>query len=313
MKKKIYKYASLKTGLKILKGKEVLLNNPLNYNDPFDSDFQQDRVDKNKIDELLTTYIAIKVLWKFVNNNISTLKGYDRNKVLQIYQELRALDGILMFDPELTRFPHMEEIIELLGKENFKAKIELNKEKENFQKKINNAIDFAKDHALMTCFSKNKNSILMWSHYADSHKGVCFMYDVPSVHFKDVKYSRQRNNMKLLTLISHLMSLDLTNRIAYIDYKYAEGIMNPFFSKSKEWHYEHEVRYLNIGNNDTIKNKRGKWFYKIGKPKAIYFGCKCDLDSEGEQKILAYAKKNNIKCYIMNKRQDEYKLIPTKI
>jgi hypothetical protein len=31
----------------------------------------------------------------------------------------------------------------------------------------------------VSCFSESWNSILMWSHYADRHKGICLGFDVP--------------------------------------------------------------------------------------------------------------------------------------
>ena len=46
---KIYKYTSLESAIKILESNAVALNNPQNYNDPFDSviDFDDDDVEKS--------------------------------------------------------------------------------------------------------------------------------------------------------------------------------------------------------------------------------------------------------------------------
>jgi len=33
------------------------------------------------------------------------------------------------------------------------------------------------DNAGITCFSKVRDDILMWAHYADKHKGLCFEFD----------------------------------------------------------------------------------------------------------------------------------------
>ena len=53
------------------------------------------------------------------------------------------------------------------------------------------AIERTKKDALATCFSKRNDSILMWSHYADSHKGVCFEFDYESPYFYDVLYENK--------------------------------------------------------------------------------------------------------------------------
>jgi hypothetical protein len=38
------------------------------------------------------------------------------------------------------------------------------------------------------CFSRSWNNILMWSHYAEKHKGICLGSDVPDELTRDVRY-----------------------------------------------------------------------------------------------------------------------------
>ena len=44
---------------------------------------------------------------------------------------------------------------------------------ENIRKRLQDDID----KAGIVCFSKERDDILMWAHYADKHKGICFEYD----------------------------------------------------------------------------------------------------------------------------------------
>jgi hypothetical protein len=36
------------------------------------------------------------------------------------------------------------------------------------------------------CFSLDLDNTLMWSHYADAHRGVCLLYDLPNTYFREL-------------------------------------------------------------------------------------------------------------------------------
>ena len=38
--------------------------------------------------------------------------------------------------------------------------------------------DIMQDTVLVGCFSERNDSLLMWSHYADEHRGLCFGYNL---------------------------------------------------------------------------------------------------------------------------------------
>lgn len=65
---KIYKYSSLDSAIKILESNAVALNNPQNYNDPFDSviDFDDDDVEKSI--SIVVEYYLIQEFLKILNN-----------------------------------------------------------------------------------------------------------------------------------------------------------------------------------------------------------------------------------------------------
>ena len=58
--------------------------------------------------------------------------------------------------------------------------LDLNKYKELIYAKLNKELKEIISNDGLSCFSKNNDNILMWSHYADSHKGVCIKFDMLS-------------------------------------------------------------------------------------------------------------------------------------
>ncbi|MDE7088573.1 MAG: DUF2971 domain-containing protein [Prevotella sp.] len=104
------------------------------------------------------------------------------------------------------------------------------------------------------CLTTHNDNLLMWAHYADSHRGVCIEYVtmnhiMASGILKKVKYSNQ-----------------------YIRFNYIkepDRLKKCIFHKSCQWSYENEYRIVRQG---SVKEP-------IGIPpkaiKGIYFGCNC--------------------------------------
>jgi hypothetical protein len=80
----------------------------------------------------------------------------------------------------------------------------------------------------MLSFSRECTTILMWSHYCESHRGICLGFDVPTELVRAVEYV---NHVKV---IGKLPTLPRKQKKAIIDR------MN--WAKYKGWSYEKEVR-----------------------------------------------------------------------
>ncbi len=121
-----------------------------------------------------------------------------------------------------------------------------------------------------TSIEEYKN-FLMWSHYADSHKGVCVKYKLLgefsngnleyqiATHPVDVKYENSFKHKERL-------KLDLTDAFA---------------TKNKCWEYENEVRLIHYDPNcnNTVKALP---LGENGYIEAVYFGLRCpqkDMDT----------------------------------
>ena len=100
--------------------------------------------------------------------------------------------------------------------------------------------------------SKTYNNILMWSHYADSHKGCCFELEVTSEKGIDE---------------TSVQYVDQIGAVQGKDYK--DEAYQILSRKLKCWDYEKEIRFL----KEIPSNTRVSKFLHI-KIIRIYLGCK---------------------------------------
>lgn len=164
----------------------------------------------------------------------------------------------------------------------------MEEEKEYIESRFN---EF-KDSMCICAFNESKDSLLMWSHYTDSHKGFCIEYD-----FKEM----YNHNKGLLAPVMY------SNRIVDIS-KHSET--NCIFtlcmlSKSNEWSYENEWRII----CDSEEPKGMEW--RVPKPKAIYLGC--NMSEKHKNELSKIADELDIKKFVMQMKEDEFKLVPKEI
>lgn len=111
--------------------------------------------------------------------------------------------------------------------------------------------------------------ILMWSHYADSHKGFCVKY-----HFDHDFFSKINEEIRLIHEVEYIDKLKVSDALTIKEF---------LFQKDKSWKNEHEMRLLYYSpNNDnpypTLQCK--------GAIKAVYLGVKC---SDSDQRKMEQA------------------------
>lgn len=82
------------------------------------------------------------------------------------------------------------------------------------------------------CFSKNRNNPLLWSHYANRHRGVALKFWVNDQIALPIKYSKERFKIDLDEIKK--LKPDLT-------WKEAEGL---WLTKFESWQYEEEIRII---------------------------------------------------------------------
>lgn len=135
----------------------------------------------------------------------------------------------------------------------------------------------------IACFSEAFDSILLWSHYANSHEGVCLEYET-GLNFGDsysnpklvrMKYSESRptiSQIEAMKYIGHQVTGDQT----FISKAQADDIFGrSFLTKSKQWEYEQEWRWVDELNTDPSG-------YKIMLPmkvKSITVGARASVET----------------------------------
>lgn len=130
------------------------------------------------------------------------------------------------------------------------------------------------------CFSENKDNILMWSHYANNHKGFCIEY-----RYIDIA----KSNVFLCPVL-------YKDSIPYLD----DGIAKIIYTKANNWEYECEWRIYENSKEEEV------YFIETPVPLAIYIGCRASLELYME--CVEYCKENSISLYIAEKNKFKYKL-----
>ena len=309
---KIYKYTSLESAIKILESNAVALNNPQNYNDPFDSVIDFDDGDIEKSISIVVEYYLIQEFLKLLNNkNIKVgfltklIMKWDRfgiNLYLKVSKRNKYYDSI----PEaqaLTKF-----VVRYAAQKGENSFEEL---KEKFTNEIIRKVKDARNNALISCFSKRYDSILMWSHYGDKHKGICIEFDRPENDFLDVKYSKKRCKFDLEDTTRRVLGYMLSNEEVDVNDKgLIRCISKPFIVKSLDWKYEEEVRCILSPNSEGVSTLEELSLYKMPTNiSKIYIGCKVDKTSEEYKNLITLANNKNVMILELKTSDDLFSVI----
>ena len=151
---------------------------------------------------------------------------------------------------------------------------------------------FGKRFSTIACFSEDVRSILMWSHYADSHKGFALEYDfrptlnqpLPRVGLYPVIYSEERYDASayLTWALLTVMGIKAFNPDTSANIKAA-------LYKSKLWEYEKEWRMIDPGPHDILNPTSSFIEYR---PKAIYYGQ--NIEAKNKEHLHAIAAEKGI-------------------
>lgn len=152
---------------------------------------------------------------------------------------------------------------------------------------INNILRETAFKSGVSCFAGSNDNILMWSHYAHSHNGICIKFDIlqslelflfPIV----VKYTEK------YPIYNHL--IDASNIVDFL-----------FKTKSKCWEYENEIR--------VIKPRSGYYKFNHQSIVEICFGCNVSNDDINKYKqILSSNHFNHVEFLKAEPSKKEFKI-----
>ena len=161
--------------------------------------------------------------------------------------------------------------------------IELYNDKNQIKKHIDDLIQ----NNGICCFSKEYDNILQWSHYADSHHGVCLVFDIleDPIFFQETFSVDYRVDFEKFNLFKDFNSF----------------VKKRLLPKYKAWGYEKEIRSF----SDQIGSRK---FQKFSLVKMI-FGCNISIEHKTTLiQLVSDLKYPNVEFIQAHKNHSEYKL-----
>jgi hypothetical protein len=258
--RKLYKYRSFGVNsLRLLSKAEIYYANPLSFNDPLDCDpTVQVDTDRASIERLCFRMLTVV---------------HGREKALEKMGDHRYMSteyGDYKTDPKVEKY-----YMRRLGSE------------------IKQLVDTEMASRGVLSLAERWDCPLMWSHYADEHRGLCIEYDMNGhccSHIKPVDYRRPR-------------SIKITELMQWKLHKSADAEQNVldtyFFAKSPQWRHEKEWR--DIQQTNGVKSAP---FYISG----VYFGLRCDAVVRTSIVKLFANSNSSIAFYDLYPLEDSFRL-----
>ena len=207
-----------------------------------------------------------------------------------------SIDERTIFNEALKFFPDKRVI-----RPGSKAWQDLRKTVNQKLRSLRDTFDELRNTMGVSCLSESDNSLLMWAHYANNHRGMCVEYDLLGINSAlkftavPVIYSQERacfNFFKLESMQNDAMSL----------------FVQSLTSKSLEWSYEKEWRIIRDQescDNRWNTDRKGALLEMI-RPSSIILGCAAE--QEFEKEVRKYCENSRITLYKMEKDPVQYQL-----
>lgn len=159
--------------------------------------------------------------------------------------------------------------------------------------------------------------VVMWSHYGDDHKGVCFGFNFKSlrsnhnIRRNDVHYDLNLFLDDLKQLDQQYTDIKQTNLAPYIqDFKY-QLLDYQYFLKAKNWKYEQECRYIfDDGFAEDIPPKDGIAVpFEPSDLRAVIFGLHIDkTERETFSRLLQQSDWSHVYIFEVKKGHESFEL-----
>lgn len=287
----LYKYRPFNDhSLELIENDKMWLSNPNDFNDPFDCAVTI--IPKQIAAETLNQSVD-KLMqdseYEFTTDEISHIK-MSRNPFYEF-----CIITAKKFVPKVDTHP---KLIELMSKPDEYAETLSKAAEEEYDDFYKILLENIKEKIRITCLSEKKDSILMWSHYADNHKGICIEYDFRPLGYRDLA-------KRFLYPVNYVNSVFDATKYFLPDAALPNIVCYAAITKSEDWSYEYEWRYV------EIDNITGQPYLKVPKLKSVYLGAK--TSKENEKIILEIAEHRRFKVYKMEIMNLEFGLESNRI
>lgn len=252
-KSHFFKFMTSDTAKIVLKNSSLRWREPKQFNDPFDHQMSfKFSFEPNELTELLQNEVK-RLIFKAPQEPLETTLLSTAIKLL------RKTKGII---PE-------SEILQAIDQ----GCIESQKNFLNYQKKINSLIENDLNDSRVLCISEANTNVVMWSHYAEEHKGVCLKLNCIDEIDNTLLVAKPVVYQESFPMFPSLKDfVDELTGIRKIDF--GKLLYQIPFVKHKDWAYEREWR-IHIPNTGG-ENKEGfdDWKEDPNVFGAIYLGCR---------------------------------------
>jgi hypothetical protein len=139
----------------------------------------------------------------------------------------------------------------------------------------------------LLCFSRSWSNPVLWSHYAEKHRGVCLGFDVSEHLLMPVVYTR--HPMKMAT--------DVNSGLPKLSESFTSALLS---TKYAGWKYEDEARVFVRLDHETAES--GLYFYSFSDDLAlreVILGPRCALPSKAIRELVSHFKP---KVYVIKSR-----------
>ena len=148
---------------------------------------------------------------------------------------------------------------------------------------------------------------LIWSHYTDSHKGVCVVLEVPDRLVYPICYSTKRVFED--SDIDEIISSSTINAKKNVNVNYSLLSKNKkiAYVKDKKWLYEKEYRIVfDKHDEERLIFEGGKWYMSV-KIKRIYLGVNFEKnETEIQKEIIDACERNKVEIKQMILSGEDY-------
>lgn len=270
---KLYKYRAVNGfSLDNLENNSVWLNSPYEYNDPYEF------FEKNDIDSLLKTIEKkhFKELISYFLNEIDLPKNI-LDEAKNLNEPLDFISKYIIRTSSNYSESEIDNIVDSLNKISTQRVEEILREK----------ITFTQNTMKVCSFCESPEVLLMWSHYAESHKGICIEYAIERWHNNDIR------RRLLFPVIYSNDIYDSTKHLENYILNLEFNNLYPIISgtrKSLDWKYEKEWRLIfQIGESFKSQN------YLMDCQSKVYLGMKMSL--EDKIKIIEICQRKNVEVF----------------
>lgn len=187
-------------------------------------------------------------------------------RVYHLSEAQFAVSNIALRRMKISRFFDLNDPFELLG-----ADLRNKQHRRAFLRSKNQI----QENTGLLCFSRSWDNPVLWSHYAEKHRGVCLGFDVSDHLLSDVIYTDKP--MKMAT--------DGKSSLLELSENFVDALLR---TKYVDWKYEDERRVFVRLDHET--HESGLYFYPFSSDlvlREVILGPRCALPIKNIRKLVA--------------------------